>query len=78
VSRDSRVRITVGVVGDDNCIRLTVRDDGEASPTGRSASGYGLAGMTERATLPELWVNSSTGRLPRTVAGSLVWPGEAI
>jgi signal transduction histidine kinase len=44
-------RIDVRVAGDGDCVRLTVRDDGDASPTGRSSSGYGLVGMTERATL---------------------------
>jgi signal transduction histidine kinase len=44
-------RIDVRVAGDDDCVRLTVRDDGDASSTGRSSLGYGLVGMTERATL---------------------------
>jgi signal transduction histidine kinase len=44
-------RIDVRVVGDDECVRLTVRDDGNASSTGRSSSGYGLVGMAERAIL---------------------------
>ena len=44
-------RIDVSVAGDDDCVRLTVRDDGDASSTGRSSLGYGLVGMTERATL---------------------------
>jgi signal transduction histidine kinase len=45
-------RIDVCVAGDDDCVRLTVRDDGDASPFGAgSSSGYGLVGMTERATL---------------------------
>ena len=39
------------VAGDDDCVRLTVRDDGDASSTGRHSAGYGLVGMTERATL---------------------------
>ncbi|HUG84105.1 MAG TPA: histidine kinase [Euzebya sp.] len=52
-SRHARhaTRITVAVAGEDDCVRLTVRDDGDASPTGRSVPGYGLVGMTERATL---------------------------
>ncbi len=37
--------------GDDNCVRVTVRDNGGSSSTGRSSSGYGLVGMTERAKL---------------------------
>jgi signal transduction histidine kinase len=44
-------RITVRVAGDADCVRLTVRDDGDASPTGEGSWGYGLVGMTERATL---------------------------
>ncbi len=32
-------------------VRLTVRDDGDATTTARNPSGYGLMGMTERATL---------------------------
>jgi len=43
--------IDVRVAGDGACVRLTVRDDGDASPAGLSAAGYGLVGMTERATL---------------------------
>lgn len=45
-------RISVRVADDDDdCVRLTVRDDGDGSPTGQSSLGYGLVGMTERATL---------------------------
>jgi len=44
-------RIKVCVTGDDDSVRLTVADDGDAGSTGRSSSGYGLVGMTERATL---------------------------
>jgi len=44
-------RIDVRVAGDADCVRLTVRDDGEAASDARSGAGYGLAGMTERATL---------------------------
>jgi len=43
--------IDVRVAGDEDCVRLTVRDDGEAGAAARSPAGYGLAGMTERATL---------------------------
>lgn len=42
-------RIDVRLVGDDDCVRLTVQDDGEIQA--RSGTGYGLVGMTERATL---------------------------
>ena len=44
-------RLKVYVTGDDDCVRLTVRDDGDASSTGGNSSGYGLVGMTERAIL---------------------------
>jgi signal transduction histidine kinase len=44
-------RISVSVAGDDDWVRLTVRDDGDASSTGRHSTGYGLVGMTERAML---------------------------
>ena len=44
-------RIRVGVAGDHDCVRLTVRDDGDASSAGRISAGYGLVGMTERAAL---------------------------
>lgn len=46
----TRVRVTV--LGDDGCVRLTVGDDGDASSFDpRSASGFGLIGMAERAKL---------------------------
>ena len=45
-------RVKVSVVGDDRSVRLTVSDDGDAGPLSASASsGYGIAGMTERAKL---------------------------
>jgi len=44
-------RIKVSVIGEDDCVRLTVADDGAAGQAGRSQRGYGLVGMTERATL---------------------------
>jgi len=44
-------RIDVRVTGDDDCVRLTVSDDGDASATPRNPLGYGLVGMTERAML---------------------------
>ncbi len=44
--------VKVSVVGDAASVRLTVSDDGESSSFGASSSvGYGLAGMTERASL---------------------------
>ena len=45
-------RIDVRVAGEEDSVRLTVRDDGDSSPfAAGSSSGYGLVGMTERATL---------------------------
>jgi signal transduction histidine kinase len=44
-------RIDVRVIGDEDTVRLTVVDDGEAIPPSRAAWGYGLVGMTERAAL---------------------------
>jgi signal transduction histidine kinase len=44
-------RVDVSVAGDDDCVRLTVRDDGDTGSTGRSWAGYGLLGMAERARL---------------------------
>ena len=43
--------IDVRVTGDDDSVRLTVADDGDSSAAGRNPSGFGLVGMTERATL---------------------------
>ncbi|KAB7744736.1 sensor histidine kinase [Nostocoides sp. F2B08] len=48
-ARDA-TRVTVGVAGDSDRIRLTVIDDG-APATGRGTAGYGLIGMRERALL---------------------------
>jgi signal transduction histidine kinase len=42
-------RIDVRVAGESDVVRLTVRDDGSPGPAG--SPGYGLVGMTERATL---------------------------
>jgi signal transduction histidine kinase len=42
-------RIDVRVTGERDVVRVIVRDDGE--PAAASAPGYGLAGMSERATL---------------------------
>jgi len=45
-------RIDVRVAGHGDSVRLTVRDDGDPGPFGAGSSpGYGLVGMTERATL---------------------------
>jgi signal transduction histidine kinase len=43
--------IEVTVHGDDEVVRLTVVDDGDAVPADRISWGYGIVGMTERATL---------------------------
>ena len=45
----TRVVVHVGDEGEQ--VRLTVRDDGDASAAGHTAPGYGLAGMAERASL---------------------------
>ena len=44
-------RVVVHVVDEDGQVRLTVRDDGDASATGHTPPGYGLVGMAERASL---------------------------
>ncbi len=44
-------RILVRVAGDADSVHLTVSDDGESGPAARGLTGYGLVGMTERATL---------------------------
>ncbi|HVM15918.1 MAG TPA: histidine kinase [Egibacteraceae bacterium] len=49
-ARDA-TRVTVQVADEDEQVRLTVRDDGDASTTGHTAPGYGLVGMAERASL---------------------------
>ena len=73
-ARDATL-IAVRVSGEDNCVRLVVRDDGEA--TAGASAGYGLAGMTERAALlgGTLEAGPSSGRgwivtavLPRSAA----------
>jgi signal transduction histidine kinase len=43
--------IVVEVAGDEDCLRLTVRDDGDVVAVARPMPGYGIVGMTERATL---------------------------
>jgi signal transduction histidine kinase len=49
-ARDA-TRVTVQVADEDEQVRLTVRDDGAAGPTGHTPAGYGLVGMAERASL---------------------------
>jgi signal transduction histidine kinase len=44
-------RVRVDIDGEPDCIRLTVTDDGDAGSLGAGATGYGIVGMTERATL---------------------------
>ncbi len=44
-------RVTVDVVGDAECVRLTVDDDGAPSTADGGTTGYGLVGMQERTTL---------------------------
>ncbi len=44
-------RIDVQVVGDEDAVRLTVSDDGDAVHASGVAAGYGVVGMTERAAL---------------------------
>ncbi len=44
-------RVDVRVTGDHESVSLTVSDDGESGPSGPDDSGYGLAGMAERAAL---------------------------
>ena len=72
-------RIDVHVAGEDDCVRLTVHDDGDARSGDGSRSGYGLVGMAERAALlggtleagpgPERgWTVNAV--VPRTGAGS--------
>ncbi|MQB01892.1 MAG: sensor histidine kinase, partial [Actinobacteria bacterium] len=42
--------VDVRVTGDDDCVRLSLRDDGDAGQSGAGrSSGYGLVGMAERA-----------------------------
>jgi signal transduction histidine kinase len=44
-------RIDVQVVGDQDAVRLTVRDDGDQVHGSSVNAGYGVVGMTERAAL---------------------------
>jgi len=45
-------RVRVSVYGEDECVRLTVGDDGDPAPfDARSTTGFGLIGMAERAKL---------------------------
>jgi len=44
-------RIVVRVAGDESCVRITVDDDGDPVSAAWVQAGYGIVGMTERATL---------------------------
>jgi signal transduction histidine kinase len=44
-------RVSVEVYGEADRVHLTVRDDGNAPPTGAPTAGFGLLGMTERSSL---------------------------
>jgi signal transduction histidine kinase len=44
-------RITVRVADEGEQVRLTIRDDGDAGTSGHPSPGYGVVGMSERATL---------------------------
>ena len=44
-------RIDVTVVGDDQCVRLDIADDGEPASAPRQDTGFGLVGMAERVAL---------------------------
>jgi signal transduction histidine kinase len=43
--------VVVQVVADDDSVRVTVRDDGAGTGRGAARTGYGLAGLHERATM---------------------------
>jgi len=45
-------RVQVAVRGEPDCVRMTVHDDGDPGPFDpRTATGFGLVGMAERAKL---------------------------
>jgi signal transduction histidine kinase len=70
-------RIDVQVAGEADCVRLTIRDDGDAGSTDRGAGGYGLVGMAERAVL--LGGSLEAGAGPgRGWTVSAVLPREAV
>jgi signal transduction histidine kinase len=77
-ARDA-TRIEVRLRGDGEVLRLTVVDDGDAVAPDRSSWGYGIVGMTERATLLGGRLSAGPGPergwsveavLPRAGAGS--------
>lgn len=68
-------RVDVRIHGDDEVVRLSAADDGEAGPAEPTTWGFGLVGMAERANLlgGNLEAGPSpdrgctvTARLPRT------------
>jgi signal transduction histidine kinase len=72
-------RIDVRVSGDGEVLRLTVVDDGDVVASDRISWGYGIVGMTERATLLGGSLTAGPGRergwsvqavLPRAGAAS--------
>jgi len=44
-------RVVVTVTGEPDCVRMTVCDDGDPVPVAHGRDGYGVVGMTERASL---------------------------
>ncbi len=65
-------RIDVSVIGEPDCVRLTVTDDGGGTASGvESAVGFGLVGMAERVKL--LGGSISAGR-----AGNAGWVVDAV
>jgi signal transduction histidine kinase len=44
-------RVVVRIAGDEHSVRITVDDDGDAVSAAWVQAGYGIVGMTERATL---------------------------
>lgn len=69
-------RVDVHVAGEADCVRLVVRDDGDAGSTDRGTGGYGLVGMTERAVLLGGSLEAGSGR-GRGWTVSAVLPREA-
>lgn len=55
-------RIVVTVAGERDWVRLTVRDDGDPVSAVRAVDGYGVVGMTERATLLGGTLDAGPGR----------------
>ena len=65
-------RVQVAVRGEPDCVRMTVHDDGDPGPFDpRTATGFGLVGMAERAKL-------LGGTLEAGPAGSRGWTVTAV